>query len=178
MKEYPIIENLRYTFDFRILPNILFGANGENFTKSLIAAKGLVIADLLNVFYKNAGKDYEVEMPDEIFTKDDIRVVAGKIGDNNHILISIDMPDEKCDGIIAIQHLIVTKLDNFAPRLFTVERTSPSETEQLKAMLGDSFKEDMVSNFLCEVEPDKHRNYGVAPKTMDGIVAKLVEILN
>lgn len=161
MQDIPNIPNARYTFDFSIIPSLLFGKYSKGFIASLTQEKEIIMAKLMNDFYNDIAKHENIKIENkEIFSPSDFKIILEKFSDKGPFMIHINMPTEKCSSIVCLKHFIVFDKNVKKPRLFTLE-VNPF----------------LKIPFLCEVNRNgNHSNYGPAPETDDDLIKKIFNI--
>lgn len=176
MANIPNIPDARYTFDFVAFPKMLFDKkSGGALIAAIIDKKGEIIARMMNDVYMQISKGTKQEIKHDIFSADDFEVFFGRLDEKGKALISIKMPDDNCDSIICLRHLIVFDVKKLKPRLFTVEKSAPSALDFIKTFSND--KNVVLKNFLCEVKSNgKHANCGYVPEKEEDLYRKLYEL--
>ena len=175
MPNIPNIPDARYTFDFVAFPHLLFDKHGKALIAAIIDQKGEIIAKLMNDLYRDVSKGTKQEVKDDIFTEQDFDVFYGRLDEKGTALISIKMPDDTCDSIICLRHLIVFDIKKMKPRLFTVEKSAPSALGFVKNFMKGEDKP--LKNFLCEVKSNgRHANCGYVPEKEEDLYRKLYEL--
>ena len=176
MPNIPNIQGARYSFDFVAFPKMLFDKKGgPTLIAALIEKKEEVMAKWMNGFYKDVSKGTKQEVKRDIFSPNDFEVFYGRLDEKGTVLLSIKMPDDNCNDIICLRHLIVFNLKKVKPRLFTIEKSAPTTMAFLKSMTSNEKPE--LNCFLCEVKSNgKHANCGYAPKTEEELYRKLYEL--
>ena len=179
MSKIPNIPNARYTFDFQVFPNLLFGEHSKAMIYALTQEKEEVVARLMNDFYKDFAKHAKYTLTEEdIFSANDFKIIFGRLDSKGTMLLSIDMPMDTCGGIICMKHMIMFNSKELKPRLFTIEKSASSALDFFASLPEDDERRYRTQkNFLCELKSDgKHLNCGYAPEKTEDLLKKLLEL--
>ena len=181
MREIPFVHNMRYEFDFRIMPGLTFREGAAEFFNLTMEAGNIAVKHLMENWYHTYADMNSIPIgKDPIFSDSDFEVKAVNIAENDTTTcIAIRMPDENIESIIASYHIfflrivekgLLVKKPHLLIRHFTIEKSSPSNMKMTQE-LARIYKQEAPSPYhLCELLPNNNRrNYGNAPSDISNI---------
>lgn len=170
-------ERLLYTFEFDLLPKMLYGERGKDLI-SVIGVDGVkFFSDLLGRLAKSAEitpmyteKDFSVEIINSVFERDNSRI----------FLMKMDMPvPENHTAPLSSQIFICFNFCDDDIRCVRYYTKEPEvDREKLEELLGYKFTHlKEASTFLCGVDEEgKHLNYGIISENPEEILNRVMEI--
>ena len=182
MRNIPHVQNMRYDFDFRIMPGMAFTNNALGFFNAVMAIERTAIKELMENWYRDCAKNAGISIGDApIFSEEDFDVKVSRINENDEtVCIAIRLPEENIESIIAVYHIfflkiaekgLLVKKPHLMIRHFTIEKSSPANAKMMKEM-ARIYKQEAPSEYhLCELLPNNNRrNYGNAPHDVSNII--------
>ena len=170
-------ETLLYTFEFDLLPKMLYGERGRDLI-SVIGVDGAeFLSDLLGRLAKSAEmtsmytkKDFSVKMINSAYERDNSTI----------FLIKIDMPIPENHTVpLSSQIFICFNFCGDDIRCIRYYTKEPEVgMEKLEELLGYKFTHlKEPSTFLCGVGEDgRHLNYGIISDDPEEILSRIMEI--
>ena len=154
-----LIADIRFSFNFEVIPYHLQSEERVDFVKEVAINKGEFLANLMNIYFAALVKEGGMNVSDvPVFTKEQFNVSA-KQADERRVFIIVELPDDESDNMSCLRYIFVWDKVDDSVRYFTVEKNDGK-------------------CLLCEVNTEKHSLYGEIELDEMTILCAVYDIVN